>query len=111
MIDRPTDRSAAGAVLHTRHSGTSVVQQGAQHKRAGSTPTDQRYVAACGQVKPAIPIVIHRPVDRIVGTRSVTGRHAVVRMVTDRDPPNTTTLRRLPDTPDVSPKLLFIACG
>ena len=38
---------------------------------AGSTPTDPRYVAACGQVKPVIPRVFHRLVDRIVGTRSV----------------------------------------
>jgi len=29
-------------------------------------PTDPRYVAACGQVKPAIPRVVHRLVDRIV---------------------------------------------
>lgn len=35
----------------------------AQHETAGSTPTDPRYAAACGRVKPVIPMVIHRTVD------------------------------------------------
>jgi hypothetical protein len=68
-VDKSTGRSAAGAVLHTTQE--PMVPQGAQHETAGSTPTDPRYVAACGQVKPVIPKLFHRLVDRIAGARPV----------------------------------------
>jgi hypothetical protein len=42
---------------------TSTVAHRAQHETAGSTPTDPRYAAACGQVKPVIPTLFHRAVD------------------------------------------------
>src|SRR3954463_13014435 len=85
--------------------------QGAQHETAGSTPTDPRYVAACGQVKPGIPRLFHRLVDRIVGTGH-TGPWSPSDPDSHRERSQTmTTLRRLPDTPQVAPNFLFIACG
>jgi hypothetical protein len=88
IVDKSMDRSAAGA-SPAHHSRTRVVQQGAQHETAGSTPTDPRYVAACGQVKPAIPRVVHRPVDRIVGgwlvRWSSQDRHCPIRFATVSD--------------------------
>jgi|RhiMethySRZTD1v2_1073278.scaffolds.fasta_scaffold1864606_1 hypothetical protein len=88
-----------------------MVPQGAQHETAGSTPTDPRYVAPCGQVKPGIPKVFHRLVDRIVDERSAEYSSLSGR-IGDRERPRTmTTLRRLPDTPQVAPNFLFIACG
>jgi hypothetical protein len=64
------------------------VSPGAQHETAGSTPTDPRYVAACGQVKPAVPIVFHRSVEnpragRIVRFWSHTADNSY-----ERRPPN-----------------------
>jgi hypothetical protein len=59
--------------------------QGAQHETAGSTPTDPRYVAACGQVKPGIPRLFHRLVDRVVGNAGPGPRHAPARTATQSD--------------------------
>jgi hypothetical protein len=62
MSTNPLIGSVQGACpAHRRRN-----PQGAQHETAGSTPTDPRYVAACGQVKPAIPRLFHSLVDRIV---------------------------------------------
>lgn len=63
MSTNPLIGSAQGGCpAHRRRN-----PQGAQHETAGSTPTDPRYVAACGQVKPGIPRLFHSLVDRIVG--------------------------------------------
>ena len=88
-----------------------MVPQGAQHETAGSTPTDPRYVAPCGQVKPGIPKVFHRLVDRIVGNWSAQSSSLSGRNRDGERSRTMTTLRRPPDTPQVAPNFLFIACG
>ena len=111
MSTNPLIGSVQGACPAHRRRTREQVPQGAQHETAGSTPTDPRYVAPCGQVKPGIPRLFHRLVDRIVGNRS-----GQCSSLSDRNDDRerfrtTTTLRRPPDTPQVAPNLLFIACG
>lgn len=74
-------------VLPTAREST-MVPQGAQHETAGSTPTDPRYVAACGQVKPVIPILFHRPVDRTRSQEPVTHWSEWLRTATEMARPH-----------------------
>ena len=63
-----------GPARRSRKPSEKMIPRGAQHERAGSTPTDPRYVAPCGQVKPVIPILIHSPVDGTACQSPVTAR-------------------------------------
>jgi len=93
----------------TRQSARSPIERStkrpAQHRPIHGT---RRPVDRSNQPSPhfSTDLWMRRP-----ARRSVRGSSHMVEMTTQGHGPNTTNLRRLPDTPEVSPNLASVACG